>query len=106
MNPVGRLYYAASTVICVAHSMSEPRTAIGAQAGEARLCELLHEAGFTRVRRATETPFNLITEARPELGPGGSATVNGAASAMMMRCPSRRSTMSSCPRTRSGWGSS
>ena len=66
LNPVGRLYYAASTVICVAHSMSEePRTALGAQAGEARLTDVLHEAGFSRVRRATETPFNLVLEARP-----------------------------------------
>jgi ubiquinone/menaquinone biosynthesis C-methylase UbiE len=66
INPVGRLYYTASTVICVAHSMTEePRTALGAQAGEARLTELLRDAGFTRIRRATETPFNLIIEARP-----------------------------------------
>jgi SAM-dependent methyltransferase len=66
LNPVGRLYYGASTVICVAHSMTEePRTALGAQAGEARLTDLLHEAGFSRVRRATETPFNLVLEARP-----------------------------------------
>ena len=66
LNPVGRLYYGASTVICVAHSMSEePRTALGAQAGEARLTDLLHEAGFGRVRRAAETPFNLVLEARP-----------------------------------------
>jgi SAM-dependent methyltransferase len=66
INPVGRLFYGASTVVCVAHSMTEePRTALGAQAGEARLTELLTEAGFTRVRRATETPFNLVIEARP-----------------------------------------
>ena len=66
LNPVGRLYYTASTVICVAHSMSEePRTALGAQAGEARLTEILHDAGFARVRRAAETPFNLVIEARP-----------------------------------------
>jgi SAM-dependent methyltransferase len=66
LNPVGRLFYGASTVICVAHSMSEePRTALGAQAGEARLTGLLNEAGFTRVRRATETPFNIVIEARP-----------------------------------------
>ncbi|SFN45500.1 Methyltransferase domain-containing protein [Pseudonocardia ammonioxydans] len=66
LNPVGRLYYGASTVICVAHSMTEePRTALGAQAGEARLTDLLQEAGFTRVRRAAETPFNLVLEARP-----------------------------------------
>ncbi|MCV2488680.1 class I SAM-dependent methyltransferase [Geodermatophilus sp. YIM 151500] len=65
LNPVGRLYYGASTVICVAHSMSEePRTALGAQAGEAALTDLLHDAGFGRVRRAAETPFNLVLEAR------------------------------------------
>ncbi len=66
LNPVGRLYYGASTVICVAHSMTEePRTALGAQAGEGRLAELLHEAGFSHVRRATETAFNMVLEARP-----------------------------------------
>jgi SAM-dependent methyltransferase len=66
LNPVGRLFYGASTVICVAHSKSEePRTALGAQAGEARLTALLGEAGFSGVRRATETPFNLVIEARP-----------------------------------------
>jgi len=65
INPVGRLYYTASTVVCVPHSMSaEPRTALGAQAGEARLAELLTDAGFSRIRRAAETPFNLIIEAR------------------------------------------
>lgn len=66
LNPVGRLFYGASTVICVAHSLtSEPRAALGAQAGEARLTEVLRTAGFTRIRRAAETPFNLILEARP-----------------------------------------
>jgi SAM-dependent methyltransferase len=66
LNPVGRLFYGASTVICVAHSKSEePRTALGAQAGEARLTALLGEAGFGRVRRATETPSHLVIEARP-----------------------------------------
>ena len=66
INPVGRLYYTASTVICVPHSMTEePRTALGAQAGEARLTELLTDAGFSRVRRAAETPFNLVYEVRP-----------------------------------------
>lgn len=65
-NPVGRLYYTASTVVCVPHSMSaEPRTALGAQAGEARLTEVLRDAGFTRIRRAAETPFNIVIEARP-----------------------------------------
>jgi len=66
LNPVGRLYYGASTVVCVAHSMTEePRAALGAQAGLARLTELLTEAGFSRVRKAAETPFNLVIEARP-----------------------------------------
>lgn len=66
MNPVGRLYYNASTVICVPHGMSaEPRAALGAQAGATKLTKLLHDAGFRRVRQAAETPFNLIMEARP-----------------------------------------
>ncbi len=66
LNPVGRLYYAASTTLCCAHSLSEEvGMALGAQAGEPRLSEVLGEAGFTRVRRAAETPFNLVLEARP-----------------------------------------
>ena len=66
LNPVGRLYYTASTAICVAHAKTEPpATALGAQAGEARLTALLREAGFGRVRRAASTPFNLVLEARP-----------------------------------------
>ncbi len=65
LNPVGRRYYTASTVICVAHSMSaEPRTALGAQAGEATLTDLLHDAGFGSVRRVAETPFNIVLEVR------------------------------------------
>ncbi|HEV3283679.1 MAG TPA: class I SAM-dependent methyltransferase [Solirubrobacteraceae bacterium] len=66
LNPVGRVFYAASTVICTPASLDqEVGLALGAQAGEARLTEVLEEGGFTRVRRATETPFNLILEARP-----------------------------------------
>lgn len=66
INPVGRLYYAASTMICVPTSLSqEVGTALGAQAGEARLREVIGAGGFTSVRRATETPFNMILEARP-----------------------------------------
>lgn len=65
-NPVGRLFYAASTALCVPNSLSqEVGTALGAQAGEARLTAILHEAGFRRVRRAAQTPFNLVIEARP-----------------------------------------
>ncbi len=66
LNPVGRIFYGASTVICTPASLSqEVGLALGAQAGEARLTEVLKQGGFTRVRRATETPFNLVLEARP-----------------------------------------
>ncbi len=64
-TPVGRLFYAASTMICTPNSLSqEVGRGLGAQAGEARLRELFAEAGFSRFGRATETPFNLILEAR------------------------------------------
>jgi SAM-dependent methyltransferase len=66
LNPVGRVFYGASTMICTPASLDqEVGLALGAQAGEARLTEVLNAGGFTRVRRATETPFNLILEARP-----------------------------------------
>jgi SAM-dependent methyltransferase len=66
LNPVGRLFYGASTTICTPASLSqEVGLALGAQAGEGRLGEVLREGGFTRVTRATETPFNLVLEARP-----------------------------------------
>jgi 2-polyprenyl-3-methyl-5-hydroxy-6-metoxy-1,4-benzoquinol methylase len=66
LNPVGRVYYAGSTMICTPASLSqEVGLALGAQAGERRLAEVLHEGGFGRVRRAAETPFNLILEVRP-----------------------------------------
>ena len=66
LNPVSRLYYAGSTMICVPTSLSqEVGTALGAQAGEAKLREIVLEAGFRNVRRAAETPFNMILEARP-----------------------------------------
>ena len=68
LNPVGRLYYAASTTVCVAHSLSENGgAALGAQAGEARLADVFHRAGFGSFRRALETPFNLILEARKQV---------------------------------------
>ena len=66
LNPVGRIYYAASTMICTPASLSqEVGAALGAQAGELRLREVVTAGGFTRFRRATETPFNLVLEARP-----------------------------------------
>jgi 2-polyprenyl-3-methyl-5-hydroxy-6-metoxy-1,4-benzoquinol methylase len=66
LNPVGRVFYAASTLLCTPASLSqEVGAALGAQAGEKRLTEVLTAGGFTRVRRAAETPFNLVLEARP-----------------------------------------
>lgn len=65
MNPVGRLYYNASTMICVPTSLDqEVGEGLGAQAGEARLTELIKAGGFASVRRATEGPFNMVLEAR------------------------------------------
>jgi hypothetical protein len=65
-NPVSRLYYNASTMICVPTSLAqEVGEALGAQAGEARVSEVVRAGGFTRVRRATEGPFNMVLEARP-----------------------------------------
>jgi SAM-dependent methyltransferase len=65
ISPIARAYYAASTTICCAHAISEGgRIVLGAQAGEARLADVFRKAGFTRFRRAAETPFNLILEAR------------------------------------------
>jgi SAM-dependent methyltransferase len=66
LNPVGRVYYAFSTNICVPASLNQPvGAALGAQAGEKRLTAVLKGAGFAHVRRAAETPFNMIIEARP-----------------------------------------
>jgi SAM-dependent methyltransferase len=65
LNPVGRIYYAASTMICTPASLDqEVGLALGAQAGEARLRDVARQGGLTRFRRAAETPFNLILEAR------------------------------------------
>ena len=66
LNPVGRVFYSASTIICTPASLSqEVGAALGAQAGEARLREVAGAAGFGSFRRATETPFNLVLEGRP-----------------------------------------
>src|SRR3954468_19503298 len=66
-NPVGRIYSAASTVICVPSSLADDAhgATLGAVAGAARTRAVVEEGGFTRFRRATETPFNLVYEARP-----------------------------------------
>ncbi len=66
MNPVGRVYYNASTQLCVPNALSQPGGyALGAQAGEAAIRQVVTDAGFTRFRRASETPFNLVYEVRP-----------------------------------------
>lgn len=66
LNPVGRAYYSFSTLLCTPASLSqEVGLALGAQAGEARIREVVERAGFTRFRRVAETPFNLVFEARP-----------------------------------------
>jgi len=65
LNPIGRIYYAASTLVCVPTSLAqEVGAALGAQAGESRLREVIMAGGFKTVRRAAETPFNMILEAR------------------------------------------
>lgn len=66
LNPVGRVFYGASTMLCVPCSLAGHGPALGAQAGEARLRQVVVEdGGFTSMRRATQTPFNLVLEARP-----------------------------------------
>lgn len=66
MNPVGRLYYNASTMICVPTSLAqEVGEGLGAQAGELKITEVVKSGGFSHIRRATEGPFNMVLEARP-----------------------------------------
>jgi len=66
LNPVGRVYYSFSTLLCTPCSRSqEVALCLGAQAGEARIRDVVTKAGFSRFRRATETPFNIVYEARP-----------------------------------------
>jgi ubiquinone/menaquinone biosynthesis C-methylase UbiE len=66
LNPVGRMFYSASTMVCTPASQSQDvGLALGAQAGEKRLRQVVEDAGFTRFRRATETPFNMVLEVRP-----------------------------------------
>ena len=64
LNPVGRLYYAASTMICVPTSLAqETGAALGAQAGEKKLAEVIRSGGFAQVRLAAQTPLNMVLEA-------------------------------------------
>jgi 2-polyprenyl-3-methyl-5-hydroxy-6-metoxy-1,4-benzoquinol methylase len=66
LNPVGRVFYSASTLLCTPCSKAqEVGLALGAQAGEGRMGDVVRSGGFTRFRRATQTPFNLVFEARP-----------------------------------------
>jgi SAM-dependent methyltransferase len=66
LNPIGRVFYSASTTLCTPASLSqEVGLALGAQAGEARLSAILRAAGFKSVRKAAQTPFNIVLEARP-----------------------------------------
>jgi ubiquinone/menaquinone biosynthesis C-methylase UbiE len=66
LNPVGRVYYNFSAQLCIPNALSQPGGfALGAQAGEAAIRRIATDAGFTRFRRATETPFNIVYEVRP-----------------------------------------
>jgi len=65
LNPLGRLFYSASTVICVPASLAQGGPGLGAQAGEKKMREVAEKGGFTRFRRATRSPVNLVYEARP-----------------------------------------
>ena len=66
LNPVGRAYYSFSTLLCTPASLSQDvGLALGAQAGEARIRDVVTSAGFSRFRRVSETPFNIVFDARP-----------------------------------------
>jgi SAM-dependent methyltransferase len=65
LNVVGRTFYAASTLVCVPNSLADNGPALGAQAGEKKIKEILEAAGFTKFRPATQTPFNIIYDAKP-----------------------------------------
>ena len=65
LNLVGRTFYAASTLVCVPNSLADNGPALGAQAGEKKIEEISEAAGFTKFRRTTHTPFNIIYEAKP-----------------------------------------
>ena len=66
LNPVGRIYYAFSTLLCVPSALAQqPDVVLGNQAGQARIGEIAAAAGFSRFRQAAQTPFNIVLEARP-----------------------------------------
>ena len=67
MNPVSRLYYNASTMVCIPTSLAqETGAALGAQSGEKALRDVVKKAGFDKLKRIAETPFNMVLEARPK----------------------------------------
>ena len=65
LNLVGRIYYSASSLICVPNSLADNGIALGAQAGEKRIKDLVHKAGFTKFKRSAQTPFNIVYQAKP-----------------------------------------
>jgi hypothetical protein len=65
LNPLGRLLYSVSSMVCVPASLNENGPALGAQAGEEKIGDIVKSAGFSKFRRVTQTPFNLVFEARP-----------------------------------------
>ena len=65
LNPVGRVFYAASSMACVPASLAYDGPALGAQAGEQKISEIVKAVGFRNFNRSTQTPFNLIYQAKP-----------------------------------------
>ena len=65
LNPLGRIFYAGSSLACVPASLAQNGSALGAQSGEYRISQLVKAAGFKHFKRASQTPFNLIYEAKP-----------------------------------------
>ena len=64
LNLVGKIYYSASSIICVPNSLADNGIALGAQAGEKKIKEIAEKAGFTKFRRSSQTPFNIVYEAK------------------------------------------
>jgi hypothetical protein len=64
LNLVGKIYYSASSIICVPNSLADNGIALGAQAGEEKIKEIAKKAGFTKFRRSSQTPFNIVYEAK------------------------------------------
>ena len=65
LNPVGRMFYAGSTMVCIPASLIQNGPALGGQAGEAAISQVVKAGGFRHFRRATQTPFNIVYEAKP-----------------------------------------